>query len=346
MKRIKNGHLWTITLAGALALTGCGGSGSDTTEGSTGIFNLSISDSPIKDAAKVCIKFDGVQLKKADDGAPIDLDFDFDSDPETVDSVFINLLANQGAISESLISAEVEAGNYEWVRLKVDAVAGNGAGQLDTNPEGDCNPDETGSYVVTDDGRTYNIRIPSGEQTGLKLINGFTVPVNATGSFTAEWDLGMSLKAPPGLGTGEALMKPVVKLVANNEVGTLRGTVSSDFFVVQDGEDAALCPAESDFAPMIYVFDEDGNAEIPINAIEGSEDTRDPVASALVSQDMDDVDMPYVYEVGFLLEGDYEIAFTCDDQATFIPENGKAAPITRGEITTVDITNDDLPAAE
>ena len=72
----------------ALTLAACGGSGSDgsaipvgdqsqppppVTEppppsGDTGIFNLSVSDSPIKDAAKVCIRFDGVELKHADSG--------------------------------------------------------------------------------------------------------------------------------------------------------------------------------------------------------------------------------------------------------------------------------------
>lgn len=358
MKRIKNGHLLTITMAGTLALTGCGGSGgpdSAATEGSTGIFNLSVSDSPIKDAEKVCIKFDGVQLKKSDDSPPFDLDFDFDDDPETVDSVFIDLLDNQGAISETLISAEVEAGDYEWIRLKVDAEKGSNAGGDDEGPEAGCNPEEQGSYLTTESGATYNIWIPSGDKTGLKLVNGFTVPVNASASYTAEWDLGMSFKAPPGQQPGlnpeigEALMRPTVKLVGNNEVGTLNGTVASAFFVAQEGEDAALCPADSEFAPMIYVFDEDGNSEIAIDRTidaDGTEIDRDPVASALVAQDMDDAEMPYVYEVGFLLAGDYEVAFTCDDQVTYIPANGKAAPIAIGEITTVDITTDDLPAAE
>ena len=360
MKRIKNGHLLTITMAGTLALTGCGGSGgpdSAATEGSTGIFNLSVSDSPIKDAEKVCIKFDGVQLKKSDDSPPFDLDFDFDDDPETVDSVFIDLLDNQGAISETLISAEVEAGDYEWIRLKVDAERGSNAGGDDEGPEAGCNPEEQGSYLTTESGATYNIWIPSGDKTGLKLVNGFTVPVNASASYTAEWDLGMSFKAPPGQQPapglnpeiGEALMRPTVKLVGNNEVGTLNGTVAAAFFVAQEGEDAALCPADSEFAPMIYVFDEDGNSEIAIDRTidaDGTEVDRDPVASALVAQDMDDAEMPYVYEVGFLLAGDYEVAFTCDDQVTYIPANGKAAPIAIGEITTVDITTDDLPAAE
>ena len=57
-----------LVAAVAITLTGCGGSGSDTPEEGMGVFNLSVSDGGI-DAAKVCIKFDGIQLKKADEEA-------------------------------------------------------------------------------------------------------------------------------------------------------------------------------------------------------------------------------------------------------------------------------------
>ena len=53
-------------------LAGCGGSGSTPAgmqQTSTGFFNLSVSDSPIRDAEKVCIKFDGVELKMANEAS-------------------------------------------------------------------------------------------------------------------------------------------------------------------------------------------------------------------------------------------------------------------------------------
>jgi len=317
-----------------LFLAGCGGSGPDSNGNNKGVLNLSVSDAAI-DAEKVCIKFDGVQLKKADESALIDLDFD--------DPVVINLLANQGAVSETLVSTEVDAGTYKWVRLKVDAITGNGAGVGDSNFDNPvCTDTENGSYLLTNVSELFNIWIPSGDETGLKLIKDIVIPVNSSGNYTAEWDLGMSFVGPPGLGTGEAIMKPVVKLVANNEVGTLNGTVASEFFVAQEGQEVATCPAEPEFAPMVYVFDDDGNSEIAINS-DGSEGTRDPVASGLVAQDMDAVDMPYVYEIGFLLAGNYEVALSCDGQATFNPENGKVAPIAVGNVTVIDFTTDDLP---
>ena len=85
------------------ALAACSGSGSGVEDpsqstppstGDTGYFNLSISDAPIKDAAKVCIRFDGVELKHADSDERETIDFD---QPEVV-----NLLAHQGANSRSI----------------------------------------------------------------------------------------------------------------------------------------------------------------------------------------------------------------------------------------------------
>lgn len=304
----------------AISLAGCGSSGTESPTDGMGVLNLSISDGPIE-AAKVCIKFDGVQLKKADDMPPIDFDFD---------PVVINLLANQGAVSETLVSAEVEAGTYEWVRLKVDAVTGNNAGGLDGDPsDPECSDKDSGSYLYTTDGQLFNIRIPSGDQTGLKLIKDIIVPVNSSGNYTAEWDLGMSFIAPPGLsnnGTNEAIMKPVVKLVANAEVGTLDGTVADELL------DPAVCDPESEIAPSVYVYDDDGDPENPINGDDGS---IQPVATGLVDQDMQG--MPYTYEIGFLLAGNYDVGFTCDAESFVLPlDDQPEAIIEAGMTTTID----------
>lgn len=313
-------------------LAGCGGSGSTPAgmqQTSTGFFNLAVSDSPIRNAEKVCIKFNGVELKMANEDSPIDIDFD--------DPVVINLLANQGAVSEALVSAEVTAGLYEWIRLKVDAARGNGAGIGDndpTNPE--CIDEENGSYLLTDTGGLFNIWVPSGDQTGLKLIRNITVPANSSGNYTAEWDVGMSFLAPPGLGTGEAIMKPVVKLVQNDEVGTLDGTVA-DQLVNPDPPDPTVCDTDQGFGPMVYVFDDNGVADDPVN---GDDGLLEPVATGLVDQDMQG--MPYTYEIGFLLAGNYEVAYTCNG-TDFTPETGIPAEIFVGEVTTVDFLAEPPP---
>ena len=323
-----------IATLAAIALTGCGGSGSNALDEDTGVFNLSVSDGGIEDAAKVCIKFDGVQLKQTDEEEPISIDF--------AESEIVNLLANQGANSQPITSAQVPAGTYEWIRLMVDASRGNDAGSADMDQTDPACIAEDGSYLLTETGQLYSLFIPSGDQSGLKLIKDITIPVNASGNYTAEWDLGKSFIAPPGLAP-DAIMKPVVKLVANNEVGTLVGQVADELVM------AEACDAE--FAPKVYVFD-DGIMPNPIDYPPADPeapfdpDPNDPVATGLVEmQEQDDGSMPYRYSIGFLLAGDYEVAFTCDG-LTFIPEPGKEVSITVGGVSEVDFTVDDLPPAE
>jgi hypothetical protein len=77
--------------------------------------------------------------------------------------------------------------------------------------------------------------------------------------------------------------------------------------------------------PSVFVFDEG----VTPNAIDEMED--DPVATALVSLG----NSGYEYAVGYLVAGNYNVAFTCDGE-TFEPIDGKAAPITAGAITERD----------
>jgi len=311
----------------AISLTGCGG-GSDSPGDGMGVLNLSVSDGGI-DAAKVCIKFDGVQIKPTGEDPPIEIILD--------EPVTVNLLANQGANAQPIIYEQIPAGTYEWIRLMVDAARGNDAGSIDTDRmEEQCLADD-GSYLLTEN-EHYSLFIPSGDQTGLKLIKDIVVPANSSGDYTAEWDLGKSFIAPPGLAP-DAIMKPVVKLVANNEVGTLVGQVA-DGLVLAD-------TCDPDFAPKVYVFD-DGVPPNPIDyPPEDSDapfepDPNDPVATGLVElQDQGGGLMQYRYSIGFLLAGLYDPVYTCDGETFVLPlDDQPEALIEAGETTTVDFEID------
>jgi hypothetical protein len=323
----------------AFALAACGGSGSGSEDpsqpspptqptpppsGTTGFFNLSVSDAPIKDATKVCVRFDGVELKHADSDDRETIDFD---QPEVV-----NLLANQGANSHPIVTgAELPAGEYEWIRLKVIAERGLNGGVNDSDPTSElCDEETESSYLVRESGGVYNLFIPSGSQRGLQLIKDIIIPVNRSGDYTAEWDLGKSFNSPPGL-LPDVMMKPVVKLVANNEVGTLVGQVADELVAAES------CDAE--FAPSVYVFD-DGIAPNPLDDPLAEEDA---VATGLVAlEEQEDGSMQWRYSIGFLLAGNYEAAFTCNGN-DFVPLAGKPAEIFIDEVTTVDFLAEDAP---
>ncbi len=319
-------------VASALAACGSSGDGVDNQQsqpvpppaGNTGFLNLSVSDAPIKDATKVCIRFDGVELKHADSDERETIDFDH---PEVV-----NLLANQGANSHPIVTgAEVPAGEYEWIRLRVRAERDLSGGANDGDPTSELCDDETeNSYLVRESGGVFNLFVPSGSQRGLQLIKDIIIPVNRSGDYTAEWDLGKSFNGPPGL-LPDVMMKPVVKLVANNEVGTLVGQVADNLIELES------CDAE--FAPSVYVFD-DG---IEPNPLDDPLAEDDAVSTGLVEQQMqEDGSTPWRYSIGFLLAGNYEAAFTCNG-TDFIPLAGKPAEIFVDDVTTVDFLAEDAP---
>lgn len=302
----KQGRLLSTAVAAALMLAGCGGGSSSGTE--TGLLSLGISDGPVHDAVKVCIAFDEIELKG--DGAP------FVVDPGGIQN--INLLEFQGANAAPLLfNEELPAGHYQWLRLGVNAEMGGTGGTGDDAGSNLCTGDA--SYMTMEGGMTHNLYVPSGAQSGLKLVRGFTVPANGSADFTAEIDLMKSLTAPPGADP-DVVFRPTIRLVNNVEVGTLVGEVSSDLAT------ADACD------PSVFVFD-DGIAPNPIDT--DSDDPEDPVATAMVNEQVEGNVTSYHYSVGFLLAGEYEVAFTCDGQ-TFEPADGKPATIEAQTVRTVD----------
>ncbi|MDZ7645470.1 MAG: DUF4382 domain-containing protein [Woeseiaceae bacterium] len=221
-------------------------------DNATGQLSLGVSDGPVHSAQKVCITFDAIEFKEAGDEPPVTVDLD--------PAEKVNLLDFQGMnAAPLLIGQELSAGDYEWLRLAVDAEMGSNGGAGDTG--GDlC--DGEGSYIVMDDGGVYNLFVPSGSQTGLKLVSGYTVPVNDTANFTVEFDLMKSITAPPGL-SPDVILKPALRLVNNVDVGALTGQV-----------DSALATAEA-CEPSVFLFD-DGVTPNAIN--DDTDDPEDPVA--------------------------------------------------------------------
>ena len=231
-------------------------------------FSLGITDAPIDSASNVYVQFSGVEIKGTETHT-----FTFDP-PKQID-----LLALQGSKTSALLENEsLPAGDYQWIVLKVDT-----AGTLDT-------------YITLDDGSDNELTIPSGNETGLKLVQGFTVSASGSSDFTIDFDVRKSvIKNVNGY-----TLKPALRMVDNLEVGHIKGNVSETLL-------ASNCTE-----PSIYAF---SGSVTPID-ISGA--TTDPVTTALVSYS--EADALYTYEIGFLEAGTYTLGLTCeasiDDVAT------------------------------
>jgi hypothetical protein len=245
--------------------------------------NLGLTDASVSGVSNVWIRFTGVEVKPAG-GNPIDFMF---SPAKSFD-----LLTLQGGTTATFLNgATIPAGQYEWVRLMVDTSAG-------------------ASFVMLSSGQQHDLTIPSGAETGLKLIQGFTMPVGGMANFTVDFVLSKSLIAPQGL-SPDYLLKPVLRLVDNSQVGTISGTFQAMTLSIPCGTRP----------PVVYVY---AGGSVTPDDIYNSPDTTDlpsaaqPLTTATAAlNSMND----YAYSIAFLPSETYTVAFTCDPDDPTVDES-------------------------
>jgi hypothetical protein len=302
-RRLRTAALALLTLP----LTACGGSSSSSAPAS---LNLGITDGPVASASAVVVSFTGVELQPSGGGNPVTFNF---GTPQT-----INLLNEQNGNEAALLSgASVPAGDYAWIRLMLN-VSSSGT--------------VANSYIEIN-GAQYPLIIPSGAQTGLKLVQGFTMTANQVANFTVDFMLQQSITAPPGQtsgsGTQDYILKPALRLINNVQAGTISGTV-------------ALSTLQSDSACLAGYS---GSGPLPNAQIDIFSGTVTP-SSSLTPVVEPEIALSssgsYSYNQPFLLAGGYTVAVACSSTSstgtttvTFVPAAGTTANVTANQTTTV-----------
>lgn len=277
-------------LACLAALSACGGGSTGGSD--TGQAKVSVTDAPVDGVQRVVFTFDSIDVKP-DNGSQIRFAV---TPPKT-----INLLEfTDGQAVVVLPPVDLPAGDYQWLRLNVV---------------------ENESFVMRDDGGLEPIKLPSEK---LKLIRGFTVPEDGLVALTVDFDLRKALVDPPG--QDGYILKPVVRVVDEDEVGKITGTVASSLVT------ASGCSPTS----AVYVFS--GSGVTP-------DDFDDAAPEALVSAKVNQLtDGSYRYTAAFLPAGAYTVAFTCqaenDDPAlndAIVFSSTANATVTAGQTTTLNL---------
>jgi hypothetical protein len=293
-------------LAAAVALASCGGGGGGAT---------------LPDGAKVIITVTGVELKPQQSEA-VQIDFD---PPKVID-----LLSLSGNASELLFQdEEVPADSYNWIRLKVLA----GRGQFDSFV------DMTGDGLTGDD---VSLFIPSGNQSGLKLIaasDKIVVEPDGEVDFTIDWDVRKSVFINDPQGFDDYVLRPVIRIVNDLEVGSISGTVTTELVDNLSDQEGATCAVYAFPGPLSPLDDVD-------QGVEGTDadDGPEPITSAnLEPVVVDEVVTAWSYTLGFLEAGAYTLGLTCDAELDLPDEDdddevlfGDQAEVTAGADTVVD----------
>ena len=274
----KRASSFLVVITSLVAVSACGGSDDSSDEPlapTTTGFSLSVSDAPVDSASEVVVFFDEVEL--VGEGEPITFNVqDENGDPRSID-----LLTLPGSQFETIVDeTDIPIGSYSQLRLGVTS----------------------DSYIVTDEG-TFPIRVPSGE---LKL-DGFTAQPGFDAAYTIEFDLRKSLVDP--VGQPVIMLKPRgVRLVLNDDVGTLAGTVNAA--LLNDERCASKMDLFTGNAVYLYESEQSSIDVLGDDADAGADDSEIR-PYAVVPVTYDETAQTYNFIAGFIPQGEYTISFSC-----------------------------------
>lgn len=260
----------------AAAVTACGGSGSSDSD-ATGTASFGVTDAPTAQFTEVVVTFTGLSVKPKDGEA---IHFTFD-EAKTLD-----LLTLQGGGSAPLLEdEELPAGEYAWIRLTLDVDS---------------------SYVTEEDtGGRKTLFIPSGAQTGLKLVSGFTIAQGGDHNFTVDFDVRKSIVDPQG-GQADYYLKPALRLIDNLEVGSISGQV--DYATINQtrgSDDTEDTLADCAYEGSAYIYE---GADVTPTDLNINEEGGPLMVVPVTANDSDSF---YSYTAAFLTEGDYTVSYSC-----------------------------------
>lgn len=195
-----------LTAAIFIFLAGCNESITDN-DNTPGRLVVKVTDAPfpIDNIEAAMVTLTKVEIRKVCDSV-------CDGNPFMViweDTMTVNLLELRNGIVEELTNIEIPQGKYDLIRLYVDQAS-----------------------LKIKDGDTYDVKVPSGKQTGIKI---FIKPaINVSGGLTSEvlldFDLSRSfvmkgnMHSPHGINGFN--FKPVIRAVNNTTAGRIAGLVS------------------------------------------------------------------------------------------------------------------------
>ncbi len=298
-----------VVSALASALAACGGDGSSPSSGTTGTVSMGLTDAPAMDLDSVNIAFTDIRLKPADGEW---LEFSLE------ETGVVDLLTLQAGTTEPLISnEEVPAGSYEEIRLIIDT-------------------DNSWVTRESEADAQYSLAVPSGEQSGLKLKGEFVVAADSSNNFTIDFDVRKSIVNPQGQALGEYMLKPVLRLVNNLDVGQIEGEVDYTTLMQTRNENPELTACSENYEGAVYVYQ---GADVDPVDLNVNRDGTNPLMVVPVS--LTDEGSLYEWTAAFLTEGSYTVSYSCqvddneaDNELEF--DGTQTVEVVAGETTVAD----------
>ncbi len=252
----------------SIALSACfamfiGCSDGDDMRSDTGKMTIQLTDAPfphalVSEANVTIFKIDARQKDKESDGVS-EGEMTQETDASFVVlmeyEIQVNLLNLTNGVTETLVDTEVPVGMYDLVRLYVKGI-----------------------NVVLTDGTTYDLKVPSGEQTGIKV---FLKPgLNVVGTLSADllldFDVSKSFVAKGNTNDLAGItgfnFKPVIKASNLSTAGSLAGMVTTLQEEVAIGLDEAQVSVFAADTLNTTTFTDETGAYMVLGLLDGTYD--------------------------------------------------------------------------
>lgn len=204
--------MFIIGILASSLLVACGGGGSGGSSGGTGELSMSLTDTSLYQYQAVYVTIDKIKVHRDDGGGW-----------KTVASPLqtFNLLELVNGVREDLGLATLDVGHYTQMRLIIGDTPDDSLNIFSqTHP--------FANYVILADGMDsiHELKVPSGPQTGVKLVNGFDINTNQTTELILDFDVSKSvIKAGS---SGQWHLKPTIKVLDTLTHAIIDGTVTED----------------------------------------------------------------------------------------------------------------------
>ena len=259
----------TLALAATAGMLGCEGN-----------LQINLTDAPLDEATEINVRITGIELTRSDDSTER-----VDFEPRTVDLTELS----RGRTTLLIDSDEIGEGTFSAVSLILDA------------PGGQASP----SRISLTAGGDFALALVANATA--RAEGTFTVEEDETTTITLDFDARASVLSPAE-NSDDYRLSPRLRLVVNDDAGTVRGTVDADLLIA-DTCDNSNTGGNTDgngnsTGNAVYVFS--GNNVTPDDLDNVG---VEPLTSAAVEPASSGGDPDY--GAAFLPAGDYTLALTC-----------------------------------
>ena len=258
MNKLLNLISYIFILMLTISLISCDGGGGGGDAG-TGTLGIGLTDTP-GDYDHVFVTIKEVQVKKALNNGESGWLTGF-----TVNETFDLLELQNGAIAD-LGLTELEAGKYNQLRLILSSE------RIGLHPFANyvvIEGEQEEEYIIGEEGQYYTIqelKVPSGLQTGIKIVQGFTIEVGGSTELILDFDAEKSV-IQAGNNT-KWLLKPTIKVLETVTylVSGVVDTIVEELSVPLNGASVSAQAQDSTGAPS----DIRGTETAVIDGVEGA----------------------------------------------------------------------------